>query len=161
MSTLMFTGFQLKDREAPHTAIQELFQAIVKLRLRCTTLEVFGVITMGRYTFVRYRTDCPLHSDLFKELLASGRGILVPDPLKGYLVKFPNGHQGVLNCTIVQAPALPGASRVYRGPSIKFWEKQFGETAPKVPERILLMRPSLVGAQNAAKRPSSRASSTG
>lgn len=161
MSPLMFTGFQLKDREAPHQAIQELFQTIVRLRLRCTTLEIFGVITMGRYTFVRYRTDCLLASDLFKELLALGRGILVPDPIKGFLVKFPNGHQGVLNCTTVQAPALPGASRVYRGPSVKFWEKQFEDAPAKVPERILLMRPALVGAQNAATRHSSRASSTG
>lgn len=134
--TLRFSGLQLREDEHPHKAIHELLLVIDALDLYCTTVEVFGVLTQGRHRFVRFRTDCPLKEVLFDALIDSDRAVIIPDA-GGYRVKFPTGREGRLNCTQMLAPKVPGQNRIYKGPKVKYWDRQFLDSP--TPKRVLLM----------------------
>jgi hypothetical protein len=136
---LRFSGLQLLENENPHQAIHQLLLVIDALNLYCTTVEVFGILTQGNSSFVRFRTDCPLKEVLFDTLIDSGRGVIIPDAVRGYRVKFPSGREGALNCSQMLAPRVPGQNRIYRGPKVKNWDRQFLGTAAPIPERVLLM----------------------
>jgi hypothetical protein len=125
----MFYAVQLEDHEVAHHGVWAVFQAALKRKIGFTRLDVYGYVTAGRHRFVRYRTGCP---DLSEELLASGRGVIVPAPLKAeesairsYLVRLPSGQSGTFSLATMHAVAAPGLHRIYRGPKVNFWERQF------------------------------------
>ena len=134
---LRFSGLQLRENETPHQATHELLLVIDALGLYCTTVEVFGILTQGRSRFVRFRTDCPLKEVLFDALIDSGRGVIIPDAGRGYRVKFPTGREGILNCSQMLAPKVPGQHRVYKGPKVRYWDRQFLDSP--IPKRVLLI----------------------
>jgi hypothetical protein len=125
----MFYAVQLKDHEVAHHGVWAFFQAAVKREIKFKRLDVFGYVTAGQNKFVRYRTDCP---DLAEDLLASGRGVIVPAPMKAgesalrsYLVRLPNGQSGTFSLATMHSVAAPGLYRVYRGTKADFWDRQF------------------------------------
>jgi hypothetical protein len=121
----MFYALQVKDGEDSHRVVWAFFQAAVKRGLTFKGLEVFSYMMVGSTMFVRYRTGCSMPPELVEDLLASGRGVVLPNPPKEYLVKLPGGRDGPFPIAPMHMAAAPGARRLYRGPRIDFWERQF------------------------------------
>jgi hypothetical protein len=119
-----FAAVQIGQKETAHKAIEHFMNTAVGLGCRFRTLETFGEMTVGSRKFVRFRTDCWKLQEVSQQLLKEGRGTILPDGNR-YKVEFPTGQKGTLNTTVLQAAPLPSQNRVYRGPKLKFWDRQF------------------------------------
>lgn len=115
----------LAPAEPVNPAIWDFTQAAVAKGKAFKTLQVFGHFTVGRFKFLRFRTDCAVTPDLVDQIVSiSGRGFIAPSAF-GYRLRLPVGDKGSVSMLTMQATALPGYPVTFRGPLIKFWERQF------------------------------------
>lgn len=119
-----FAAVQIKDQETAHTAIGHFMTTAHKMGLRFTVLEQYGELSVGSSKFVRFRTDCWKLPELSQQLLSEGRGTVIPNG-QDYLAELPGGRKGKLGTMALQATPLPSQHRKYRGPKLKFWDRQF------------------------------------
>jgi hypothetical protein len=119
-----FAAVQIGNEETAHKAIEHFMNIAVGLDCRFRTLEIYGEMTVGSRKFVRFRTDCWKLLEVSQQLLKEGRGTILPEGTR-YMVKLPTGQKGILNTTVLQAAPIPSQHRVYRGPKLKFWDRQF------------------------------------
>jgi len=124
MTETRFAAIQVNAQETAHTAIGHFMMTAHKLGLRFTTLEMYGELTVGSHKFVRFRTDCWDLSKLSQKLLADGRGTIITNG-NGYVAELPSGRKGSVGPMVLQAAPLPSQHRTYRGPKLKFWDRQF------------------------------------
>jgi hypothetical protein len=117
-----FAALELKEQESPHQAIECLMRAAVEKGRPFTTLEVVGSLFIGRIRFVRFRTDCSAIGEILSTL--DDRARISPEG-GAYVCRFPGGATGPVPATSMNVVGRPGERRVYRGPRVKFWERQF------------------------------------
>jgi hypothetical protein len=134
MSVAQFYAVQIEDREHPREVVWAFIKAALNRQLKpFKKVETFSYLTVGRVRFLRFRTDCPVPDALVEDLLALGRGAIVPAPLNSgicnYIVRTPSGLSGSFNMAAMHAVPAPGMRHVYRGPLVQFWERQFGDLA--------------------------------
>lgn len=122
-----FIAIELKDGEHPHAIVGEFIHLADRTAAKFKEVETLGVTTLGTRSFLRCRTDSdrlyPFDA-LAEGLLEKGRGVAIPKG-PGYEVQLPGGRTARVPSTVMQAPALPAQRVKYRGPRMKFWERQF------------------------------------
>jgi hypothetical protein len=132
---LQFAGIQAKNSLETVTELVYVFiKAAVEHNLKFELVEVFGMISIGTSKFLRFRTDCPNLPATVARLLNEGRGTILQDAKCGYRVRLPDGREGPVALMTMQAVALPGYPKSYRGPKIKFWQSQFESLEGGVPQ---------------------------
>lgn len=86
------------------------------------SMELLGILTMGRIKFIRFRTESKSLQDV---LLGLDRGVVYQDGGK-YLLRFPGGNDpSPVSISTMTSVGEPGIKRTYRGPGVKYWERQF------------------------------------
>lgn len=122
-----FAGVQFKRAEDTRAVVHSFMLAACQHGLEFQHLEVFGIFTVGSSKFIRFRTDCKDFTPIVARLLNENRGSITPDPKRGYLIRLPSGQEGVVEISKMLATPLSGYPLVFRGPKIKYWERQFEE----------------------------------
>jgi hypothetical protein len=123
MQDLQFAAIELKAHEHMDAAIRHVMDVAVEKRKLFAKLDVFGPVMVGRYHFLRFRSDC--RPEVLEGVLAENRAVIVPGGPAGYTVKLPKGRTGNVNRIVLQASALTGFPKLYRGPAVNLWERQF------------------------------------
>jgi len=121
---MSFAAIQFKEGETSHQTVGSLMNLAHAKDLKFSSLEVFGVIQVGRHKFVRFRTDSKDLPEILGHLLVDGRGVIHQEG-GGYTVKFPTGQKGPIGVATMTSIADPTVKRQYRGPAVQFWERQF------------------------------------
>ena len=124
MTETRFAAVQVNNQETAHTAIGHFMETANQMGLRFTALELYGEMSVGSHKFVRFRTDCWDLPKLSQRLLSEGRGTVISNG-DGYVAELPSGRKGKLGSMVLQAAPLPAQYRKYRGPKLKFWDRQF------------------------------------
>jgi hypothetical protein len=120
----LYAALQCQRGEQPHEAIFALMQASVNQGIFFKTLEVLGVLEVGTRSFVRFRTGNADLMQAFKDASLQDRASITPNGT-GYKVVLPDGRRGSLPTTKMHMVADPNKQRLYRGPAIELWERQF------------------------------------
>lgn len=118
---MRFAALEIRPGETAHQVVRQFMEKAQNLNRPFNTFELLGVLTLGRIKFVRFRTDC---KEQVPVLEALDRGYVYQDG-GSYALAFPGQSPGSVSITAMQAVGDPGIRRVYRGPSVKFWERQF------------------------------------
>ena len=126
-----FAAIQMLDGESPHNAVHAFMLVSDHLGKTFKRLKVLGPFGVGSATFLRFQTSCPYGRLKLIGLAVSGaaeppRMMILPNDEGSYLVFEQGRRKGKVSTTSMQAIALPGMSRVYRGPGERYWERQFG-----------------------------------
>lgn len=123
MQDLQFAAIELKPHEHMDAAVQHVMLVAKEQSKPFAKLEVYGRIMVGRFYFLRFRSDCP--PSVLETVLAQKRAVIIPGGPAGFTVKLPTGRTGNVNRIVLQAAPLAGYPKSYRGPGVKFWERQF------------------------------------
>jgi hypothetical protein len=119
----MYAAVQILESETAHTTIERIMRAAKAQNVSFRTLELLGIVPMGRLKLVRFRTDKPITQVLnsfrpYRSIILQEQG--------SYMAHMPDGTRSVaipsLTMTCVAEPAL---KRTYRGVGVQFWERQF------------------------------------
>ena len=85
-------------------------------------MELLGVLNLGLGPFARFKTECP---NINQVMFSLGRAVVYQ---KGgsYVVRFSGEDKpGTVNIVSMTAVGEPRVKRLYRGPGVKYWERQF------------------------------------
>jgi len=86
------------------------------------SFELLGILLLGRIKFVRFRTESKSLQDV---LLKLDRGVVYQKG-GGYLLRFPGeAMPSPVNILTMTSVGEPNIKRTYRGPGVKYWERQF------------------------------------
>ena len=122
-----FMAIEVRNGEQPHDVIAEFMREAHHRRLSFKRLEVLRILPFGAKRYVHAKTDCPGLLRIVKTFQAgdgrSVRAMIVPTPQGGYQAYLPGGRTGMVPHSTMAAIAT--TQRVYRGPAVEFWERQF------------------------------------
>lgn len=119
----MFAAIEIKQGEVAHMTVKALMDAAQAKGCRIPSLELLGILTLGRLKFIRFRTES---KTLPTVLTTLDRGVVCQEA-GGYRLRFPGetGPGAPVNIVTMTSVGEPGIKRVYRGPGAQFWERQF------------------------------------
>ena len=117
--TKSFAAIELTEDEPDIRAVQRFMEAANDLGIRFKILESFGILTVGRNKFLRFRTDARNLEGIAKKL---GNGYIVANSRGAYDVHL-RGRTGKIGCSVVQESVSQPVK--YRGTMDEFWNRQF------------------------------------
>jgi len=120
----LYAALQCHRGEQPHETVWAIMQAAVNQGISFKTLEVLGVLEVGTMSFVRFRTGHPDLPKALKDTSLRDRATITPNGV-GYNVDLPDGRRGKLPITKMHMASDPNKQRLYRGPAVELWERQF------------------------------------
>lgn len=120
-----YLAIQLLQGETPHDAIRALCQAGKDTRKFFRRVEVLDVIPVANRRFVRCRSDVTNLYPILDLLLTQGRGSVAVRSAGQYHVRLSDGRTGPVSVMTMHALPLPGQQRLYRGPKLLNWTRQF------------------------------------
>ena len=91
-------------------------------------LEVLDVIQIASYPFLRCRSDIIDNRLVLETLAAQQRGYVTADAGGRYTVRLSDGRVGPVTGMTMHTTSKPGHQRMFKGPKIKLWSRQFGVT---------------------------------
>lgn len=118
-----FAAIEVHRSEAAHAAIEVFMREAAYRGFLFKTLEVLREFEYGARRYVHIRTDCRGLLRIVKTL-QSTRGMIIPTVQGQYQAHLPGGRYGTVPCATMQTVSGP-VQRTYRGPAVKFWERQF------------------------------------
>ncbi len=118
---MAFAAVELKDGEGPHEAIRYIMQTANTQGHIFKSLELLGILTLGRMRFIRFRFESRALTDTLKTL---ERGVIQQSG-GGYVLTFPKTEPRRVDIVTMTMAGDPGIKRIYRGPGVQFWERQF------------------------------------
>lgn len=118
---MQFAAAELRQGETAHDVVRHIMETAHSTHHMFSTLELLGILTLGRLKFVRFRADSP---DLHNILATTERGY-VRQMGGSYQLVFPGVKPAQVTITAMQSTADLGVRRLYRGPKVTFWERQF------------------------------------
>ncbi len=117
-----FAAVELRDGEVPHKAVQYIMETANAQGRLFKSLELLGVLTLGRMRFIRFRFESKALSETLTTL---DRGV-VQQQGANYMLTFPNTEPRKVDIvTMTTLSGDPGIKRIYRGPGAQFWKRQF------------------------------------
>ena len=124
-----YFAIQIQPRESPILALEAFCTTSKMLGILFRRIEVLDTMEVGVKPFVRLRSDIPNATSVLEQLLkATQRGFIVARSDGKYEVQFP---ASVLGGRRAEVPtfSMHGSPRetprMYRGPKIKHWDRQF------------------------------------
>jgi len=116
-----FAAVELKEGEVPHKAVRYIMQAANDTGHKFMALELLGVLSLGRMRFIRFRFESKQLNEVLKTL---DRGVIHQEG-KGFVLSFPHTEPKKVDVVTMTLSGDPGIKRTYRGPAVRFWERQF------------------------------------
>jgi hypothetical protein len=120
----IYAALQSQKGERPHETVWALMRASLNQGIFFKTLEVLGTLEIGNMTFVRFRTGHPELANAFSDPSLEDRAVIASNG-QGYSLALPGGRQGNIPTAKMLMVADPNERRLYRGPAVKLWERQF------------------------------------
>jgi hypothetical protein len=120
-----FAALQVKPGETPHEVIGQFMVAAAKRRIKFKSLEILSHMALGSRDFVRFRTDLESLEWLPESGLVDGRAFIAVNGNASYSLHLPGGREGRVDAAMMQATAGYNQHKVYRGPAVKLWKRQF------------------------------------
>jgi hypothetical protein len=120
---MSFAAVEIKEGETAHMTVKTVLDAAQAKQCRLSTLELLGILTLGRMKFIRFRTES---KTLATVLTTLDRGVVLQGP-GGYRLRFPGdtGPGVAVSISSMASVGEPGIKRTYRGPGVQYWERQF------------------------------------
>jgi len=124
-----YFAIQLQPRENPAVVVEAFCTAAKMLGTLFRRVETLDTIEVGMKPFLRMRSDIPTASSVLEQLFkATGRGYVVSRSDGKFEVQFPvttlGGRRAEVSSYVMHTVPR-GKPTMYRGPKIKFWERQF------------------------------------
>jgi hypothetical protein len=117
-----YAAVEIKQGETTHATIKTVMDFAVTEGCVFASLELLGVLLLGRLKFIRFRTESKTLQDV---LLKLDRGVVYQHE-RGYFLRFPGeAPPSPVNILTMTSVGEPGIKRTYRGPGVKYWERQF------------------------------------
>lgn len=116
-----FAAIEQKQGVSPHAVVHEVMKAAMAKSKPFMSLELLGILNLGRLRFIRIRFES---HNLRKVLDELDCGVILPEG-GSYVLKFPDTEPKKVSIVTMQLAGDPAIRRVYRGPGVKFWERQF------------------------------------
>ena len=120
-----YFAVQMMQHEATIDVVASVMRAAKTLKVMFRRLEILDKMTIGTSTYVRMRADVISSRPILDQLFSDGRAVVGLVPGNGYVVRVSDGRTGKVTNLLMHATSKPGYSRVFRGPKMKFWERQF------------------------------------
>lgn len=118
-----FIAIEVLEHESPHDVVKAFIQEAHSQGLSFKRLEVLRTVPFGSRRCIHARTDCWGMPRLV-EALRHDRAMIVPTGDGSYQAYLPGGRTGKVSHVMMQTVPKP-TQRVYRGPAVKHWERQF------------------------------------
>jgi hypothetical protein len=119
-----FAAIEVRESEAPHTAIGVFMRESAAQGSHFKRLEVLRMFGFGTRQYAHIKTDCKDLPRIVKSLQPS-RAMVIPTPQGRYRAYLPGGKEGEVPHSVMQAVAGMPRQRVYRGTAVENWERQF------------------------------------
>jgi hypothetical protein len=117
-----FAAVEINQGELAHATVKAVMDHADAAGCRFNTFELLGILTLGRIKFIRFRTESKTLQDV---LLRLDRGVIYQQG-GGYQLRFPGGGTPTpVNILSMTSVGESGIKRTYRGPGVKYWERQF------------------------------------
>lgn len=107
---------------SPHQVAGMFCEATKTLKTPFFQLESLSVIEISAVKFIRFRTDLADPTPALKYLLGRGHGIAYRGA-EGYEFQLPS-RQGKVSTSLMAASPIRNP-QMWRGPKVKYWERQF------------------------------------
>lgn len=118
---MTFAAVELKEGEVPHKAVRYLMETANAGGHKFMSLELLGILSLGRMRFIRFRFESKQLTEALKGL---DRGVIHQEG-KGFVLAFPQTEPKKVDVVTMTLSGDPGIKRMYRGPAARFWERQF------------------------------------
>ncbi len=119
-----FVAIEVHRSEAPHAAVEVFMREAAHRGIHFKHLEVLREFEFGTRRYAHVRTDCPGLLRIVKTLRPT-RAMIIPTPKGRYRAYLPKGKEGEVSHATMQAVSGMPKQRVYRGPGVENWERQF------------------------------------
>ena len=116
---MKYAAIEVREDETPHEVVEMLMKLAVEKSTPFKALEVFGVMTVGTIALVRFRTDCSI--DTIQHI--RDRAYIIPTTA-GFRL-YDGLDEGKVDTMTMTQPYLPNQRRLYRGPAVSLWARQF------------------------------------
>lgn len=118
-----FAAVEIKQGETAHGVVKAVMDEASAKGCKFSSFELLGILTLGRIKFIRFRTDSKTLQDV---LLTLNRGVVYQNG-GGYFIRFPeeSGKHAPVNILTMTSVGEFGIKRLYRGPGVQYWERQF------------------------------------
>jgi hypothetical protein len=115
-----YAALEIKAGETAHQVVEAFMRTSVAKGQMFTKLDLLGVLKLGSTKYVRISTDAPniFVLDDRKTIGFKNGDYSVHDPIKGTT-------SGKISGSSMQMTSDPSIHREYRGPKLKYWERQF------------------------------------
>lgn len=122
-----YFAVEVLPREHPHDTAGAICKAGKDTKVFFRRLEALDTIAMAGKTFLRCRSDVTNFQPMFDHLFGQSRAYVTANGGK-YTAKFQNGRIGqVSGVTMHVTPKGGFRTTLYKGPMVKYWERQFME----------------------------------
>lgn len=117
-----FAAVEIKQGETAHGTVKAVMDFATTEGCPFTSMELLGILLLGRIKFIRFKTESKALQEV---LLKLDRGVVYQKG-GGYLIRFPGeATPGPVNILTMTSVGEPNIKRTYRGPGVKYWERQF------------------------------------
>ena len=117
-----FAAVEILQGETAHATVKHVMDAALTKGIRFHSLELLGILMLGRIKFIRFRTEAKAIDEILKTL---DRGVVYQVKAK-YVIEFPGvPSPGIVSVVTMASVGEPGIKRIYRGPGVPYWERQF------------------------------------
>ena len=120
-----YLAVQMLPTESPLAVAGAICQAGHDRKTLFRRLEVLDVTQIANNPFLRVRSDVLNPHPILEALFAQQRGYVVAGAGGQYSVRLPDGRTGPVQGATMHTPPKPGCHRMFRGPRIKMFERQF------------------------------------
>lgn len=119
-----FAAIEVREDEETHVAIEAFMREADYRKLPFKRLEVLQVLAFGARKYAHVKTDCRGMLRIVKSLRPT-RAMIIPMADGSYQAFLPGGQEGKVPHSVMQSVGNKPRLRVYRGPAVEHWERQF------------------------------------
>jgi hypothetical protein len=120
---MFFAAIEVHQSEAPQAAVEVFMREAAHRGLPFKRLEVLRLFDFGTRRYAHVRTDCRGMLRIVKTLQPT-RAMIIPMADGSYKAHLPGGKYGKVSHATMHTVPKP-IQRVYRGPAVEHWERQF------------------------------------
>ncbi len=121
---MYFAAIEVREDEEPHAAVEAFMREAHYRGLGFKRLELLRIMPFGARQYAHVKTDCRGMLRIVKSLQPT-RAMIVPMADGSYKAHLPGGKYGKVPHSVMAAVAGMPRLRVYRGPAVEHWERQF------------------------------------
>ena len=118
--TLQFAALEIKSGEMGIAVLKAFMAKSVEQGVLFRTFELMGILTLGATKYLRFRSDTSKVFGILTE-----RKVVVLEGASYVVKTFEGKILGKVPVSTMQMAGESGIHKEYRGPKIKYWERQF------------------------------------